>query len=136
MTKSPDDALLGDVALYAAAAALAQTVSHIALANNPKLPATWEQLIARYTAGSGIVWGVCAIYALRHRDASARRLALLHAGVLAGCGVAVALLHLGDHLREQAEARALNDRYDEEDGHVASPPAPRRPIPLPIRARG
>jgi hypothetical protein len=132
VTKSIDDALLGDVAVYAAAAAAGQYASHLALANDPKLPATWEQLVARYTAGSAIVWGVCLTYALRHRNASALDLALLHGGVLAGCGAAVALMHLGDYLRARAIADALDARYDEESGY-GDPAPPRRPLSLPRR---
>lgn len=136
MTKS-SDALLGDIAAYAGAAAAAQWLSHLILASDPKLPDNWEQLVLRYTAGSGIVWGACAAYALRHRDATAHDLALLHTGVLAGCGVAVAAMHLADALREKAKARAVDAIYDREDaGHVASPTASQAPLPIPFRARG
>ena len=136
MTKSLDD-LLGDVLAYAGAAAVAQTASHLILAHDPKLPETWEQLVARYSAGSGIVAAAVTLYALRHPAATAREAAALQWGVLLGCGAAVAALHYADWLREraaeQAEARALNERYAQEDaGHVASPPA-KPPIPLPRR---
>lgn len=131
MTKS-DDALLGDVAVYAAAAAVGQCVSHWVLANDPKLPASWEQLIARYAAGSGIVAAACSVYALRHPGATARDGAIVQWGILLGCGGAVALLHLGDHLRARAAADAADAAYDQQEhGHDASPP--RRPLPLPRR---
>lgn len=135
MTKSPDG-LIGDVLAYAGAAAAAQTISHMVLARDPKLPDSWEQLIARYTAGAGIVAATVTLYALRHPGATAKDATLMHWGVLLGCGGAVAGLHLADWLRERAVARALDAIYDREDaGHVASPQAPRRPLPIPIRGR-
>lgn len=139
MTKSANETLLGDVLAYAITAAGAQMLSHEILARDPKLPETWEQLIARYSAGSSIVAGAVTLYALRHADASARHAVALHWGALLGSGAAVAMLHLRDWLRaravEAAEARALDDRYEEEDGRVASPP-PCPPLPLPSRRRG
>ena len=139
VTKSPD-ALVGDVLAYALAAAIGQTVSHLTLASDPKLPETWEQLVTRYTAGSAIVAATVTLYALRHPSASARDATILHWGVLLGCGGAVAALHLADWLRERAEeraeARAMDVAYDREDGrHVASSAPPRAPISLSFRGR-
>lgn len=131
MTKFPD-ALLGDVLAYAGAAAVGQAASHLVFANDPKLPATWEQLIIRYTAGSGIVAATLTAYALRHPEASARDAAILHWGVLLGCGGVVGALHFGDYLRARAAARAADAAYDREDGY-GDPAPPRRPLPLPRR---
>lgn len=133
MTKSDD--LIGEVAAYSLAAGLAQTASHLILAADPKLPRTWKQLVARYTAGSGIVAATLTIYAWRHRGATASDAVVMHWGVLLGCGAAVAALHLADYLRERDVARALDAAYDRENtGHVASPTA-RPPLPIPLRGR-
>ena len=129
MTKSID--LLGDAMAYGLAAAGGQALSHLALARDPKLPETWEQLVARYTAGSGIVAATLTAYALRHPGATAREAALVHWGVLLGCGAAVACLHLADWLHERAVARAMDAEYDEEDGRGRQPPI--YPLPLPRR---
>lgn len=141
MTKSTHDELLGDVLAYGLAAAVGQLASHLVLARDPKLPASWEQLVARYTAGSAIVAGAVSLYVIRHPNISAASVVLLHWGVLVGSGGAVAALHFADWLHERAveaaEARGMDARYAKEDaGHVASPAPPRAPLPLPIRGRG
>lgn len=132
MTKSID---LGDALAYAGAAAGAQALSHLVLARDPKLPESWEQLVARYTAGSGIVALTMTLYALRHGDATAREAIVVHWAVLLGSGAMVASLHLRDWILlravEAAEAKALDDRYNEEDGRATSPPPP--PLSLPRR---
>lgn len=134
MTKSM--ALLGDVLTYGAAAAVAQAVSHLVLARDPKLPESWEQLVLRYSAGSGIVASAVTGYVLRHPSASGQDVVFLYWGVLLSCGAAVAALHYADGVRERALAQALDQAFDQEGtGHVASPAAPRRPLPIPIRGR-
>jgi hypothetical protein len=126
------DDLLGDVLAYAGAAAVGQALSHHLLARDPQLPATWADLVIRYSAGSGIVAAVLTTYGLRHPHATARDAAVMHWGVLLGCGAAVCLLHLNDWHQAQAVAREMDAAYELEDsGHVARPKA-RPPFPLSI----
>lgn len=130
VTKPTSDALIGDVLAYGLAAACGQTLSHLALARDPQLPETWEQLVARYSAGSGIVAATLTVYALRHPYATARDSAVLHWGVLLGCGLAVGALHLADYLHARELAREMDTAYAREDaGHVARTKT-RPPFPL------
>jgi hypothetical protein len=121
------ETLLGDAIVYGGAAAVGQSISHLILARDPRIPQTKEELLTRYIAGSSIVAAVLATYTLRHRGSSAGELMVIHGGVLFGCGIAVGALHLADYLRDRAAAEAMDTAYDDEDhGHVQRP----RALPL------
>lgn len=131
MTKSLQT--LDDALIYGTAAAVAQGISHALLGRDPALPRTWLELVARYTAGTGIVATTLTAYALRRPHATAHDAALVHWGVLLACGAAVSGLHLVDYLRERQAADALDAAYDEEDAHGRPRPTP---LPVPLRRRG
>lgn len=127
--------LIGDTLAYAGTAAVGQSISHLILARDPKLPQTEEQLLTRYIAGSGIIALTLLTYAARHPKASALEAMVVHAGVLFGCGIAVGGLHLADGQRARAKAQAMDAAYEEEDRAHGAAIAPRAPLPLSISRR-
>jgi hypothetical protein len=105
---SKSETLLGDALAYAGAAGLGQTVSHLTLTRDQKLPGSWPELWLRYAAGCSVIYGALLTYALKRPGISARQLLLIHGAILGGCGVSVGLLHLADDIHARAVAQAMD----------------------------
>jgi hypothetical protein len=122
--------ILMDAAGYGAVAGLAQTLSHKIFARK-QLPATWEELITRYVAGSTINALTCSVWALHRPNATGREAAAMQWLILGASGLVVASLHyfdaqLAEAAREEGKklgADALRRVWKEqEDGRATAHP--------------
>lgn len=129
--------LLMDAAGYGAVAGLAQMLSHKIFAKK-QLPATWEELITRYVAGSTITALTCSVWALHRPQATGREAAAMQWLIYGASGLVVASLHYFDHQLEEAAreegkrqgADALRRVWEEQEHGRATPSAERIRGPL------
>ncbi len=125
---------LGDMLVYGMAAGVGQALSHLLLAQDPRLPRTQIELNARYVVGSGINLLIHLTYAVRHPHGRVLDGVKIHAGILGMCFAVVSLLQLGDYLHDRAVANAMDETFDGERGGQRYA-ATRGTISLPRRNR-